>query len=106
MTHSAITSQQYAYPHEIKRFIQLKRTVGCWSSPRKSCRASGVLTLYESRVYKPVTLSGMIHGPEKDGVSTGLNPTMDAGIVTEENITWLDEHHPPCLVVRGILYRE
>ena len=50
----------------------------------------------------------MLRDLEKDGVSTGKNPTvvMDAGIATEDNITWLKEHHYPYLVVSRKKHRE
>lgn len=64
--------------------------------------------VYEGNVNEPRTLSEMLHDLEKGGTSTGQKPTvvMDAGIATEENITWLQEHHYPYLVVSRKKHRE
>ena len=64
--------------------------------------------VYEGNVNEPRTLSEMLRDLEKDGVSTGKKPTvvMDAGIATEDNITWLKEHHYPYLVVSRKKHRE
>jgi transposase len=64
--------------------------------------------VYEGNVNEPKTLSEMLHDLEKGGTSTGQKPTvvMDAGIATEDNITWLQEHHYPYLVVSRKKHRE
>jgi len=64
--------------------------------------------VYEGNVNEPKTLSEMLHDLEKGGTSTGQKPTvvMDAGIATEDNITWLREHHYPYLVVSRKKHRE
>jgi transposase len=64
--------------------------------------------VYEGNVNEPRTLSEMLRDLEKDGLSTGQKPTvvMDAGIATEDNITWLKEHHYPYLVVSRKKHRE
>jgi len=64
--------------------------------------------VYEGNVNEPSTLSEMLHDLEKGGISVGLKPTviMDAGIATEDNITWLQEHHYPYLVVSRKKHRE
>lgn len=64
--------------------------------------------VYEGNVKEPGTLSEMIHDLEKSGAGLGTNPTvvMDAGIATEENITWLKEHQYPYLVVSRKRHRE
>ena len=50
---------------------------------------------------EPKTLSELLHNLEKGGISTDQKSTviMDAGIATEDNITWLKEHQYPYLVV-------
>ncbi len=64
--------------------------------------------VYEGNVNEPKTLSEMLHDLEKGGTSTGQKPTvvMDAGIATEDNISWLQEHHYPYLVVSRKKHRE
>lgn len=64
--------------------------------------------VYEGNVNEPKTLSEMIRGLEKGGISTGRKPTvvMDAGIATEDNIDWLREHQYPYLVVSRKKHRE
>ena len=64
--------------------------------------------VYEGNVNEPRTLSEMLHDLEKGEISTGLKPTvvMDAGIATEDNITWLQEHHYPYLVVSRKKHRQ
>ena len=64
--------------------------------------------VYKGNVTESQTLSEMIDGLEKDGVSTGIKPTvvMDAGIATAENVTWLQEHQYPYLVVSRKKHRE
>ena len=57
--------------------------------------------VYEGNVNEPKTLSEMLHDLEKGGNTAGKKPTvvMDAGIATEDNIAWLQEHQYPYLVV-------
>jgi transposase len=64
--------------------------------------------VYEGNVTESKTLAEMLHGLEKGGASIALKPTvvMDAGIATEENITWLKEHCYPYLVVSRKKHRE
>ena len=64
--------------------------------------------VYEGNVNEPATLSEMLHDLEEGGDSTGQKPTvvMDAGIATEDNISWLREHHYPYLVVSRKKHRE
>lgn len=64
--------------------------------------------VYEGNVTEPKTLSEMLHDLEKGGSSIDQKPTvvMDAGIATEDNITWLQQHHYPYLVVSRKKYRE
>ena len=64
--------------------------------------------VYEGNVNEPKTLSEMLHDLEKGGSSIGQKPTvvMDAGIATEDNISWLQEHHYPYLVVSRKKHRE
>jgi transposase len=64
--------------------------------------------VYEGNVNEPRTLSEMLCDLEKGGTSAGQRPTvvMDAGIATEDNITWLQEHHYPYLVVSRKKHRE
>lgn len=64
--------------------------------------------VYEGNVSEPQTLLEMLHALENGGTSTGLKPTvvMDAGIATEDNITWLREHQYPYLVVSRKKHRE
>ena len=64
--------------------------------------------VYEGNVNEPKTLSEILHDLEKGGTSTGRKPTvvMDAGIATEDNIAWLQEHQYPYLVVSRKKHRE
>ena len=64
--------------------------------------------VYEGNVTESKTLAEMLHGLEKGGASIALKPTvvMDAGIATEENITWLTDHCYPYLVVSRKKHRE
>ncbi len=64
--------------------------------------------VYEGNVAESRTLSEMIQGLEKGGISTGSKPTvvMDAGIASDENIDWLKEHQYPYLVVSRKKHRE
>jgi transposase len=64
--------------------------------------------VYEGNVKEAKTLSEMLHHLEDGGPGVGKNPTvvMDAGIATEENITWLKEHQYPYLVVSRKRHRE
>ena len=64
--------------------------------------------VYEGNVSESKTLSEMLSALEKGGSSTGQKPTvvMDAGIATEDNITWLQEHLYPYLVVSRKKHRE
>jgi transposase len=64
--------------------------------------------VYKGNVSEPETLSEMLLDLEKGGASTGLKPTvvMDAGIATEDNIGWLQEHQYPYLVVSRKKHRE
>lgn len=65
--------------------------------------------VYEGNVSESKTLSEMLSALEKRGSSTvGQKPTvvMDAGIATEDNITWLQEHLYPYLVVSRKKHRE
>lgn len=64
--------------------------------------------VYEGNVKEAKTLSEMLHGLEQGGASADKKATvvMDAGIATEENITWLKEHQYPYLVVSRKRHRE
>ncbi len=64
--------------------------------------------VYEGNVSEPKTLSEMLDDLEKGGISTSRKPTviMDAGIATEDNINWLQEHGYPYLVVSRKKHRE
>lgn len=64
--------------------------------------------VYEGNVSESKTLSEMLSALEKGGSSTGQKPTvvMDAGIATEVNINWLQEHLYPYLVVSRKKHRE
>jgi len=64
--------------------------------------------VYKGNVTESKTLAEMIHGLEKDGASTCQKSTvvMDAGIATEDNIAWLQEHQYPYLVVSRKKHRE
>ena len=64
--------------------------------------------VYEGNVSEPKTLSEMLHELENGGSSTDQKPTvvMDAGIATEDNISWLIKHQYPYLVVSRKKHRE
>lgn len=64
--------------------------------------------VYEGNVTESKTLAEMLHGLEKGGASIAQKPTvvMDAGIATEENVTWLKENCYPYLVVSRKRHRE
>ena len=64
--------------------------------------------VYEGNVNEPKTLSEMIHDLELGGNHREQKPTvvMDAGIATEDNITWLQQHQYPYLVVSRKKHRE
>jgi transposase len=64
--------------------------------------------VYEGNVSEPETLSEMLRDLEKGAGSTTSKPTvvMDAGIASEDNITWLKEHQYPYLVVSRKKHRE
>jgi len=64
--------------------------------------------VYEGNVSESRTLSEMLSALEKGKSSTGQKPTvvMDAGIATEDNITWLKKHSYPYLVVSRKKHRE
>ncbi len=64
--------------------------------------------VYEGNVSEPKTLAEMLHGLENGRTAAGRKPTvaMDAGIATEDNITWLREHQYPYLVVSRKKHRE
>jgi hypothetical protein len=64
--------------------------------------------VYKGNVNEPGTLADMISGLEKGSSSSGHKPTvvMDAGIATEDNLSWLTEHHYPYLVVSRKKHRE
>lgn len=57
--------------------------------------------VYKGNVSEPQTLQEMIQDLDQGGASGGQKPTvvMDAGIATEDNVTWLQEQHYPYLVV-------
>lgn len=64
--------------------------------------------VYEGNVNEPKTLSEMLHDLETGGARTGKKATvvMDAGIATEDNISWLKKHQYPYLVVSRKKHRE
>ena len=64
--------------------------------------------VYEGNVSEAKTLSEMINDLQKTGLPKDKQPTviMDAGIATEENITWLKEHKYNYLVVSRKKHRE
>jgi transposase len=64
--------------------------------------------VYEGNVAEPKTLAEMLHDLEKGGASIAPKPTvvMDAGIASEDNITWLKEHFYPYIVVSRKQHRE
>ncbi len=64
--------------------------------------------VYEGNVSEPTTLAEMLQDLERGTYSTELKPTvvMDAGIATDDNVTWLRAHHYPYLVVSRKRHRE
>ena len=64
--------------------------------------------VYEGNINEPKTLSEMLRDLEQGGSPGGEKPTvvMDAGIATEDNIAWLQEHQYPYLVVSRKKHRE
>ena len=64
--------------------------------------------VYEGNVTEAKTLAEMLHSLEGGDTSTGLKPTvvMDAGIATDDNVTWLRKHEYPYLVVSRKRHRE
>lgn len=64
--------------------------------------------VYEGNVGEAKTLPEMINDLQQQGVAAYHKPTvvMDAGIATEDNISWLKEHHYPYLVVSRKRHRE
>jgi len=64
--------------------------------------------VYEGNVSEARTLSEMLHELENGGSPADKKPTvvMDAGIASEDNISWLVEHQYPYLVVSKKKHRE
>lgn len=67
--------------------------------------------VFEGNVSEPVTLEQMIKGMEqKNSPDLFQHPkatiVMDAGIATEDNITWLKQHHYPYIVVSRKHHRQ
>ncbi len=64
--------------------------------------------VYEGNVSESTTLSEMLSALENGRSTSGQKPTvvMDAGIATEDNISWLKEHLYPYLVVSRKKHRE
>ena len=64
--------------------------------------------VYEGNVSEPATLSEMIHKLESTGMPALQKPmvVMDAGIATQDNIDWLNNHQYPYLVVSRKKHRE
>ena len=67
--------------------------------------------VFEGNVSEPVTLETMIKGMEqKNSPDLFEHPkatiVMDAGIATEDNITWLKKHHYPYIVVSRKHHRQ
>ncbi len=64
--------------------------------------------VYEGNVTEAKTLAEMLHSLEGGDTSTGLKPTvvMDAGIATDDNVTWLRKYEYPYLVVSRKRHRE
>ena len=64
--------------------------------------------VYKGNVSESQTLSEMLRDLEKGQLVTGIKPTvvMDAGIASEDNITWLKEHQYHYLVVSRKRHRE
>ncbi len=64
--------------------------------------------VYEGNVSEPATLSEMIHKLESTGIPALQKPmvVMDAGIATQDNIDWLNNHQYPYLVVSRKKHRE
>lgn len=61
--------------------------------------------VYSGNVTESATLSEMLHELER-GDGTKATVVMDAGIATEDNVTWLREHKYPYLVVSRKRHRE
>jgi len=63
--------------------------------------------VYEGNVSEPATLSEMIYDLQTD-ISADQKPTvvMDAGIATQDNIDWLNDHQYPYVVVSRKKHRE
>jgi len=64
--------------------------------------------IYEGNVTESKTLSDMLQDLENGGAAIHIKPTvvMDAGIATEDNISWLKENEYPYLVVSKKKHRE
>ena len=64
--------------------------------------------VYEGNVSEPATLSEMIHKLQSTGMPALQKPmvVMDAGIATQDNIDWLNNHQYPYLVVSRKKHRE
>ena len=64
--------------------------------------------VYEGNVSEPATLSEMIHKLHSTGMPALQKPmvVMDAGIATQDNIDWLNNHQYPYLVVSRKKHRE
>jgi len=64
--------------------------------------------VFEGNVNEPKTLAEMLRDLEQGGSPGGERPTvvMDAGIATEDNIVWLQEHEYPYLVVSRKKHRQ
>jgi transposase len=64
--------------------------------------------VYEGNVSEPATLSEMIHKLHSAGMPALQKPmvVMDAGIATQDNIDWLNNHQYPYLVVSRKKHRE
>jgi len=64
--------------------------------------------VFEGNVNEPKTLAEMLRDLEQGGFPGGEKPTvvMDAGIATEDNIVWLQEHQYPYLVVSRKKHRQ
>ena len=64
--------------------------------------------VYEGNVSEPATLSEMIHNLQSTGMPALQKPmvVMDAGIATQDNIDWLNNHQYPYLVVSRKKHRE
>ena len=64
--------------------------------------------VYEGNVSEPATLSEMIRNLQSTGMPALQKPmvVMDAGIATQDNIDWLNNHQYPYLVVSRKKHRE